>query len=134
MKIGFIGKLLGLTALLATLTFAYIQYTQPPESIWFWGALIYYLTIGVVIGLRTQNAVISESNSQFFTGVMGAIGIRMLLSILFIAIYLMISDIKDTNFIIYYLLLYLFYTIFEISQLVYRLRAEKQSRVDNAKP
>ena len=131
MKLKFISKLSVITAILAVLTFAFIYITQPAEQWWYWGALIFYFAVGSIIGLRTQRAVLSESNSQFFTGVMGAIGIRMLLCIIFLAIYLMVSELKQKEFIVFYLFLYLFYTIFEISQLVSKLRPEKSSSLDN---
>jgi amino acid permease len=78
--------------------------------------------------------VLSKSNSQFFAGIMGSIGIRMLLCVVFLAIYLMVSDLKSNEFVVYYLILYLFYTIFEIYQLVSKLRHEKETKVDNATP
>ena len=131
MKLKFISKLSVITAILAVLTFAFIYIAQPAEQWWYWGALIFYFAVGSIIGLRTQRAVLSESNSLFFTGVMGAIGIRMLLCIIFLAIYLMVSELKQKEFIVFYLFLYLFYTIFEISQLVSKLRPEKSSSLDN---
>jgi hypothetical protein len=119
----FLIKLVKLTVFLALSNFVFLYLTEQKEQGWFWGALGFYLVVGLVIGLRTQKAVTSDSNSQFFTGVMGSIGIRMLL-----------SDLKSKEFVVYYLILYLFYTIFEISQLVSKLRAEKQTKVDNATP
>lgn len=131
MDIKFLAKLVGLTAVLALATIVFFYFTQQPEQVWYWGALAFYLVAGLVIGMRTQRAVTSDSNSQFFTGVMGSIGLRMLLCIAFLAIYLMVSDLKAKEFIVYYLILYLFYTIFEISQLVSKLRPEKSSNLDN---
>jgi peptidoglycan/LPS O-acetylase OafA/YrhL len=127
----FLAKLILLTIVLALITFGFLYFTEQKEQDWFWGALGFYLVAGVVIGLRTRKAVTSDSNSQFFTGVMGSIGIRMLLCIFFLAIYLMVSDLKAKEFVVYYLILYLFYTIFEISQLVSKLRPEKSSSLDN---
>jgi hypothetical protein len=134
MKLGFIAKLVLSTIGLAVVTAAFLYFTKEQEQYWFWAALVFYFLIGLIIGVRTQKAVVSESNSQFFTGVMGGTGIRMLLSIIFLAIYLISSQVKSTQMIIYFLFLYLFFTIFEIYQLIHRLRAEKQSKVDNATP
>lgn len=131
MDIKFLAKLLGLTLVLALATIVLFYFMEPQEQYWFWGALGFYLFAGVFIGWRTQKAVTSESNSRFFTGVMGSIGLRMLLCIVFLAIYLMVSELKAKEFIVYYLILYLFYTIFEISQLVSKLRPEKSSSLDN---
>lgn len=134
MDLKFIGKLIGLTVILALATAAFLHFNKVEEEFWFWGALIFYAIAGILIGWRSHKAVVSESNSAFFTGVMGGTGLRMLFSIVFLAIYLFISEIKATSFIVYYLFLYLFYTIFEISQLVHKLRAEKQTKVDSATP
>jgi hypothetical protein len=127
----FLIKLVKLTVFLALSNFVFLYLTEQKEQGWFWGALGFYLVVGLVIGLRTQKAVTSDSNSQFFTGVMGSIGIRMLLCLFFISIYLIVSDLKSKEFVVYYLILYLFYTIFEISQLVSKLRPEKSSILDD---
>ena len=131
MNMKFSVKLIILTIVLAIVTFGFLYVREQTEQGWFWAALGFYFVAGLVIGLRTQKAVTSDSNSQFFTGVMGSIGIRMLLCIVFLAIYLMVSDLKAKEFIVYYLILYLFYTIFEISQLVSKLRPEKSSILDD---
>jgi len=127
-------KLILLTVILLVLTAGYLYTFEPGEDMWFWASLSYYLVLGVVIGWKSQKAVLSKSNSQFFAGVMGSIGIRMLLCVVFLAIYLMVSDLKSNEFVVYYLILYLFYTIFEIYQLVSKLRPEKETKVDNATP
>jgi hypothetical protein len=130
----FIVKLVQLTVVLIVATGGFLYFFKPGEDLWFWGTLAFFFIVGIIIGLKTQKAVTSESNSRFFAGVMGGIGIRMLLSILFLAIYLIVSDIKSNEYVVYYLILYLFFTIFEIYQLVHKLRAEKQTKVDNATP
>ncbi|MFT4875956.1 MAG: hypothetical protein ACI9AU_000677 [Bacteroidia bacterium] len=127
-------KLILLTVILLVLTAGYLYIFEPGEDMWFWASLGYYFVLGVVIGWKSQKAVLSKSNSQFFAGVMGSIGIRMLLCVVFLAIYLMVSDLKSNEFVVYYLILYLFYTIFEIYQLVSKLRPEKETKVDNAIP
>lgn len=131
MEIKFLAKLAGVTLAIAVATIVLFYFAQPQETYWYWIALGFYTVVGVVIGKRSQRAVLSASNSTFFTGVIGAIGIRLLLCVLFLAIYLIISDLKSKTFIIYYLILYLFYTIFEITQLVSKLRPEKSTSLDN---
>ncbi|MFY9280987.1 MAG: hypothetical protein WBK38_05380 [Bacteroidia bacterium] len=131
MKLGFVSKLVIVTIALAVCTATFLYFSQAKEQFWFWAALLFYFITGLVIGIRTQKAVTSESNSQFFTGVMGGTGLRMLISLLFIGTYLITSNLKSNQFIIYFLFLYLFFTIFEISQLIYRLRAEKRRSIDN---
>lgn len=132
MDLKFVLRLSGLTVVLSLATAVFFYFNQVEEDSWYWGALLFYFILGLLIGWRSHKAVISESNSAFFTGVLGGTGLRMLFSLVFLAIYLVISDIKATSFIAYYLFLYLFYTIFEISQLVSKLRAEKNSNIDNA--
>jgi len=127
-------KLILLTVILLVLTAGYLYTFEPGENVWFWASLSYYFVLGVLIGWKSQKAVLSKSNSRFFVGVMGSIGIRMLLCVVFLAIYLMVSDLKSNEFVVYYLILYLFYTIFEIYQLVSKLRPEKETKVDNAIP
>ena len=127
-------KLILLTVILLVLTAGYLYIFEPGEDMWFWASLSYYFVLGVLIGWKSQKAVLSKSNSRFFAGVMGSIGIRMLLCVVFLAIYLMVSDLKSNEFVVYYLILYLFYTIFEIYQLVSKLRPEKETKVDNAIP
>lgn len=131
MEIKFLAKLAGVTLAIAVATIVLFYFAQPQETYWYWIALGFYTVVGVVIGKRSQRAVLSASNSTFFTGVIGAIGIRLLLCVLFLAIYLIISDLKSKTFIIYFLILYLFYTIFEITQLVSKLRPEKSTSLDN---
>jgi hypothetical protein len=65
----FLIKLVKLTVFLALSNFVFLYLTEQKEQGWFWGALGFYLVVGLVIGLRTQKAVTSDSNSQFFTGV-----------------------------------------------------------------
>ena len=130
----FYFKLILLTVILLVLTAGYLYIFKPGEDLWFWASLSYYFVLGILIGWKSQKAVISKSNSQFFAGVMGSIGIRMLLCVVFLAIYLMVSDLKSNEFIVYYLILYLFYTIFEIYQLVSKLRPEKETKVDSTTP
>ena len=129
MRLKFLFNLIILSVLLAAATAGLLYFIDTSEDGWFWGALIFYIVLGLGIGWITQRSV-NSSNSAFFRGVMGATGLRMILCVLFLAIYLIISDIKAKEFIVYYLILYLFFTIFEIYQLVSKLRAEKRSNLD----
>ena len=132
MDLKFVVKLLGLSLIIGVATAAYLYWNNNAEQYWFWGALVFYSILGLLIGWRSHKAVLSESNSAFFTGVMGGTGLRMVFATIFLAIYLIVSTIKAPEFIVYYLFLYLFYSIFEISQLVHKLRAEKRSSIEDA--
>lgn len=132
MPIKFISRLLILGLIVGLLDIVYFYFTNEPEQVWYWSALLYYLLLGLIIGKRSHKAIANNSNSAFFMGIMSGTGIRMLFSIIFIAIYLIVSDIKSNLFIGYYLFLYLLFTIFEIYHLVHKLRTEKNTNKDNA--
>ena len=132
MPIKFISRLLILGLIVGILDIVYFYFTNEPEQVWYWSALLYYLLLGLIIGKRSHKAIANDSNSAFFMGIMSGTGIRMLFSIIFIAIYLIFSDIKSNLFIGYYLFLYLLFTIFEIYHLVHKLRTEKNSNTGNA--
>lgn len=132
MPIKFISRLLILGLIVGLLDIVYFYFTNEPEQVWYWSALLYYLLLGLIIGKRSHKAIANDSNSAFFMGIMSGTGIRMLFSIIFIAIYLIVSDIKSNLFIGYYLFLYLLFTIFEIYHLVHKLRTEKNTNKDNA--
>ena len=95
-----------------------------------WYALIFYVILTV---LFTNYAIKSgnKSNSRFVTNIMGITGLRMFLCIIFIILYRVAEGKTDLNFIIYFFILYLFYTVFEIQFLLYKLRADKKN--DNRK-
>ena len=132
MPIKFISRLLILGLIVGILDIVYFYFTNEPEQVWYWSALLYYLLLGLIIGKRSHKAIANDSNSAFFMGIMSGTGIRMLFSIIFIAIYLIVSDIKSNIFVGYYLFLYLLFTIFEIYELVHKLRTEKNTNKDNA--
>ncbi len=132
MPIKFISNLLILGLIVGLLDIVYFYFTNEPEQVWYWSALLYYLLLGLIIGKRSHKAIANDSNSAFFMGIMSGTGIRMLFSIIFIAIYLIVSYIKSNLFIGYYLFLYLLFTIFEIYHLVHKLRTEKNTNKDNA--
>ena len=132
MAIKFILRLLALGLVVGLMNIVLFYFTNELEQIWYWSALLYYLLLGLILGKRSHKAIKNNSNSAFFMGIMSGTGIRMLFSIIFIAIYLIVSEIKANLFVGYYLFLYLLFTIFEIYQLVHKLRTEKNTNKDNA--
>ncbi len=132
MDIKFVSRLLILGLLVAVFDIVLFYFTNEPEQVWYWSALLYYLLLGLILGKRSTKVIKNNSNSAFFMGIMSGTGIRILFSIIFIAIYLIVSDIKASLFVGYYLFLYLLFTIFEIYQLVHKLRTEKNTNSYNA--
>lgn len=98
----------------------YLHQSLPPIS---WAALIFFvlMTAGV-------HALLSPSlktrSKQFVSLFMATQGIRMFFSLGFLILYLLFVEIKDLNFIVFFLLLYLSFTGFEIYLLLSNLRAD----------
>lgn len=105
------------------------------------GALIYFVggmflisnliwfAWAYLIGLSVASHIIASSgihrdNKIFITRMYGSIGIRFIFSIFPLIIYLVFSKIKDVQLVIAYVLLYFFYTSFEIYHLVVNLRPD----------
>jgi len=65
---------------------------------------------------------------RFVTLFMGTLALRMFFCIAFLVLYLIFSRQKDIPFICYYLLLYLFYSAFEIYLLLSNLRADLKNK------
>ena len=130
MSFKFIRNLLLISAILVVATYILFTFIGSKEQYWFLGTIVFFTLLGLVIGRITQNSV-TASNAAFFRSVMGAIGLRMLFSLIYLAVYLILSELKSTEFIVYFLILYLLYTIFEIYQLVSKLRPEKKDELDS---
>lgn len=121
----FIAKLSALTLVLGAIIYSLLAYWpvyNPGPFVWIALAFYFLLTLGLyslsLMGLQ-------RNNRTFSTAVFGSMTIRFIFCILFLVIYLIINKEKNIPFIITYLILYLFYTIFEIFQLVRKLRPEK---------
>jgi uncharacterized membrane protein len=81
----------------------------------------------MTIGLHSLvSPYIDSKNKNFITIFLGTLGIRMLLSLAFLLLYLLFSTKKELPFISYYLLLYLFFAGFEIYLLLSKLRADSK--------
>lgn len=102
-----------------------ISYHLPIIS---WYALVYFTLM--TLGLHYLVApYISSKNKNFINIFLGTLGIRMLLSLAFLLLYLLFSTNRELPFISYYLLLYLFFAGFEIYLLLSKLRADSEKKV-----
>lgn len=88
-----------------------------------WLALIYFYLLSFATGSITQSGL-KKGNKTFINRTYGAIGIRFVFSIFPLAIYLFFSPVHELPFIVAYILLYFFYTSFEIYLLVVNLRPD----------
>lgn len=128
--VSFLFKLTGLTLILSGIIFVLLNNVpayNPGAFIWIAVTFFYLLTL-----LLYSMAMMGLKRSQktFTVSVLGSMTLRFIFSILFLVIYLIINPEKNKAFIISFLLLYLFYTIFEIFQLVRKLRPEKSRDFD----
>lgn len=89
-----------------------------------WMILIFYATVTAVIHYLTSNAV-NRSDSSFITAILGSMGLKLLLSIAFMVFYLLNNRVNSTWFAVDLIVLYLFFTVFEISSLLRNLRTLK---------
>ncbi len=90
-----------------------------------WGALIYFLLLTIVI-YKISYSALSKKNEIFLGRIYSAIGLRFVFSIFPLIIYMIFVTERQIPFIIVYLLLYFFYTAFEIYFLVVNLRPDSK--------
>lgn len=95
-----------------------------------WYALGFFCLLTAVI-YAIANMGSKASSKTFSTMVFAGMGLRMFFSILFIVIYLIFNPEWTKEFIVGFLILYSFYTMFEIYHLVTKLRTEKTAIVEN---
>lgn len=90
-----------------------------------WGALIYFFLLTIVI-YKISYSALSKKNEIFLGRIYSAIGLRFVFSIFPLIIYMIFVTERQIPFIIVYLLLYFFYTAFEIYFLVVNLRPDSK--------
>lgn len=116
-------QLVSFSLLLLGLTIAVCKYggfVLPPIA---WFALLFFvlMTAGVHVILAPS---LKTRSKQFVSLFMATQGIRMFFSLGFLILYLLFVENKDLNFIVFFLLLYLSFTGFEIYLLLSNLRAD----------
>lgn len=88
-----------------------------------WIALFYFYFLSIAIYFISKSGL-KKDNKTFITRIYSSIGIRFIFSLSPLLIYLFFIPNKELSFIISYLLLYFFYTAFEIYFLVVNLRPD----------
>ncbi len=88
-----------------------------------WFAWAYLIALSVASHVIASSGI-HRDNKIFITRMYGSIGVRFIFSIFPLIIYLLFSNIKDVPLVIAYVLLYFFYTSFEIYHLVVNLRPD----------
>ncbi len=92
-----------------------------PAVSW-WAFAFFVLLTAVVHALISPT--LKSNNTQFVTLFMTTQGLRMFLSLGFLLLYFVFVIKKEVSFVIYFLLLYLSFTGFEIYLLLSNLRAD----------
>jgi hypothetical protein len=123
-KLNFHKSLVSLTLLCGFLILAF----QTFQTKWVldslaWISLFYFFGL-TWLTYKIANSGVNKDNKTFITRTYGAIGIRFIFSIFPLIIYLIFYPRREMPFIITYLLLYFFYTAFEIYFLVVNLRPD----------
>lgn len=106
-----------------------IQTAVIPHDNWPYGAVALFLFITVVNSLLIRVSMTGKAKT-FLYAFGGASALRFFLSVLFIVSYLIFSDKRDVHFVVFFMVMYFFFTMFEIIHLVAKLRAEKNSRIE----
>jgi hypothetical protein len=124
-KLPFYLQLLTFTVIL-TIVILILQHFFPGKYIHkaVWGILIFYVLLTLILHYIAINAA-KGNNNTFMTAVFGSIGFKLLLSVAFIIFYLLNDTTNSVWFAINFIVLYLFFTVFEIYSLLRNLRTLK---------
>jgi len=111
-----------LTLALASITFALQATVLPRLQNWLYLALAFFLVLNIVLGVVAHRAGLNDR--QATTNSMLTTIIRLFSCLIFILIYLLVSDVKDIVSVIFFLFYYFLYMGFEIYYLVHKLRVQ----------
>ena len=124
MKLNFYQGLIALSVILggvlAGLKYG-MGYYEQGNYIWF--ALLFFVLLTWFSYSYTLGAKL-EKNKLFTSRFFMTMGLRLIFTIIFLVIYLISNPQRDPIFVITFMILYLFYTMFEINHLVSKLRRE----------
>lgn len=104
-------------------TIAVIKYAHIQLPVISWFALLFFVLLNAALHAIMAPSLQSRSN-QFVSLFMATQGIRMFFSLGFLILYLLFVVNREISFVVYFLLLYLSFTGFEIYLLLSNLRAD----------
>jgi len=87
-------------------------------------ALFYIVLTSLFFHYRVSSAI-NRSIAQFNAIFMATIAIKLLLNISFIVIYLLLINENTKSFVLYYLFLYFIFLFFDIKEILFELKKEK---------
>lgn len=114
--------LLTVSLMLVAVAFAYFTSLFNSSIQLLVGTVFFKAVIALMTYFISNKGNTSDSNIRFQTSVMGSMGMRMALSLIFLIFYFLMISTVDIAYIIFYLILYLFFIMFEIYHLVINLR------------
>ncbi|MCK9480449.1 MAG: hypothetical protein M0R38_01640 [Bacteroidia bacterium] len=127
-KFSFIITLIfiALTIIIETVNYLIIQ---NPETIkWLRISNIFYFILTLILFFITSFGIKAHNNKIFVKTLGTSMILRLLFTLSFIAIALIISDIGKMQFVIGNILLYFIYMAFEIKFLAFNLRLDSETR------
>ena len=117
-----------LFVVLIALAQSFMGWYQQGFTIWY--TLAFFIVLNIV-SYQYTIAGRKMENNRFVSRFLLTTGIRIIFCAFFLAIYLIINEQRDQVFVVTFMMLYLFYTLFEIYHLVTKLRPEKTSEVES---
>lgn len=119
-------KLLLLTLLCGLLTEAAAWYRPDWDMSLTFLSILYYFALTLVVFYMTER-VLKANMKSFMRNYFGSIGLRLFLSLGILITYLLNTPQKNLPFLISFLLLHIFFTVFEVYQIMITLRPENES-------
>lgn len=105
----------GLSVIIAIINFFFLFFQS--FQIFSWVGLMFFFMLTIITGYIGLRAV-GKSSHGFVAGVNGIVLLKLVLSIAFLIGYLSIAKPINSNFIVSFFALYIFYTVFEIRELI----------------
>ena len=122
-----------MTSILAVITYLITKTTSWfIDTKWVWLSLGFFFLLTNMVFFMVSNAI-GRRNQTFMYAMGGSMGLRFILSIGFILAYLQFGADREIGIIVYFMLMYLLYTIFEIYFLLTNLRAAKNENTGDTK-
>jgi hypothetical protein len=122
-----------MTVVLAAITLGVIKTTDWfVETQWVWLCLGFFFLLTNLVFFMVSNAI-GKRNQTFMYAMGGSMGLRFILSIAFILVYIQFGGERELGIVIYFMIMYLLYTMFEIYFLLTNLRAAKNTEIGDTK-
>ena len=104
------------------------------DKYWLMGSILIFL-FNTLFAMRKISGAVNVSQSKFNAIYFGSMGLKMILALIFIVIYLNISVIPNKFAVVFMLITYFIYTGFEIQFILSKLRtnSEKDKNGEDAR-